>query len=113
MIDDALLDPDALVDFAARHIDDFVEAGHNAYPGPELRMPDAFSAQLDAFFTAHVRRAFDAGYRTIKIKASGDSVSGDLRRVDVVQHALDADARAHRTWVGTNAPRPARRVSES
>jgi D(-)-tartrate dehydratase len=40
-----------------------------------------------------VRRAFDAGYRTIKIKASGDSVSGDLRRVDVVQHALGADVR--------------------
>ena len=30
VIDDALLDPDALVDFATRHIDDFVETGHNA-----------------------------------------------------------------------------------
>lgn len=59
VIDDALLDPDALVDFAARHSGDFAEAGHNAYPGPELRMPDAFSAQLDAFFAAHLRRLFD------------------------------------------------------
>ncbi len=59
VIDDALLDPDAMVDYAARHIGGFAEAGHNAYPGLELRMPDGFSAQLDAFFTAHLRRAFD------------------------------------------------------
>jgi hypothetical protein len=59
VIDDALLNPDAMVDFAAKYIGDFAEAGHNAYPGPELRMPDTFSAQLDAFFTAHLRRAFD------------------------------------------------------
>lgn len=59
VIDDALRDPDALVAYAAMHAGDFVEAGHNAYPGPELRMPDGFSAQLDAFFTAHLRRLFD------------------------------------------------------
>lgn len=59
VIDDALLDPDALVALAAAHADAFVETNHNAYPGPELRMPDGFSAQLDAFFTRHLRRAFD------------------------------------------------------
>jgi hypothetical protein len=59
VIDDALINPDAMVDFAAKHIGDFAEAGHNAYPGPELRMPEAFSSQLDAFFAAHLRRAFD------------------------------------------------------
>lgn len=59
VIDDALLDPDTLVDYAAAHVGDFAETGHNAYPGPELRMPEAFSAQLDAFFTAYLRRAFD------------------------------------------------------
>ncbi len=58
VIDDALLDPDALVDYAEAHLGDFVETAHNAYPGPELRMPDAFSAQLDAFFAAHLRRVF-------------------------------------------------------
>jgi Family of unknown function (DUF6445) len=59
VIDDALLDPDALVDYADAHLRDFVETRHNAYPGPELRMPDGFSAQLDAFFAQHLRRAFD------------------------------------------------------
>lgn len=58
VIDDALRDPHALVDYAAAHWDAFEEAGHNAYPGPELRMPEAFSAQLDAFFTEHLRKAF-------------------------------------------------------
>lgn len=59
VIDDALLDPDAMVEYAARHIGEFIEAGHNGYPGPELRMPEGFSTQLDAFFAAHLRRAFD------------------------------------------------------
>ncbi|MFZ5637846.1 MAG: DUF6445 family protein [Pseudomonadota bacterium] len=58
VVDDALLDPDAVVEYAVAHADAFVEAGHNAYPGPELRMPDVFSAQLDAFFVRHLRSAF-------------------------------------------------------
>jgi Family of unknown function (DUF6445) len=58
VIDDALRDPHALVDYAAAHWDAFEEAGHNAYPGPELRMPEAFSAQLDAFFAQHLRKPF-------------------------------------------------------
>lgn len=60
VIDDALIDPDALVEYAVAHADGFVETTHNAYPGPELRMPDAFSARLDAFFTRHLRAAFGA-----------------------------------------------------
>ncbi len=59
VIDDVLFDPDAMAGYAARHMGGFSEAGHNGYPGPELRMPDGFSAQLDAFFVAHLRRAFD------------------------------------------------------
>lgn len=59
VIDDALLDPDALVNYAQAQFDRFEETAHNAYPGPELRMPDGFSAQLDAFFSEHLRKAFD------------------------------------------------------
>jgi len=55
VIDDALLEPERWVDFAAVHAQDFVESGHNAYPGPELRMDDAVSAHLDAFFAMHLR----------------------------------------------------------
>lgn len=60
VIDDALIDPDALVEHAVAHADDFVETGHNAYPGPELRLPDIVSTQLDAFFASHVRRSIGA-----------------------------------------------------
>ncbi len=58
VIDNALLDPDDLVDYAEAHLDRFEETRHNAYPGPELRMPVDFSARLDAFFGEHLRKAF-------------------------------------------------------
>lgn len=60
VVDDALTDPQALVDHALAHRTQFAVPDHNAYPGPELRMADAFSAGLDAFFTTYLRRAFDA-----------------------------------------------------
>lgn len=47
---------------------------------------------LDALVD-EVRRARDLGYRTIKIKVGGESVSGDLRRLDSVQHALGTGVR--------------------
>ncbi|GAB3382460.1 DUF6445 family protein [Lysobacter fragariae] len=66
VIDDALVDPQRWVDHAAARADAFEETDHNAYPGPELRMPDADSAQLDAFFSMHLRRAFDVR-RTLRM----------------------------------------------
>ncbi len=55
VVDDALLDPERLRLEAIARRDRFAMAPHNAYPGLELRMPDAFSAQLDDFFRRHVR----------------------------------------------------------
>ncbi len=60
VIDDALSQPERWVERAAEHIDAFEVMGHNAYPGPELRMPDEISARLDEFFTQHVRAAIGA-----------------------------------------------------
>ena len=60
VIDDALLEPERWIDFAAVNAHDFVESGHNAYPGPELRMDDGVSAQLDAFFALHLRARLGA-----------------------------------------------------
>lgn len=59
VVDDALREPRRVVELAAAHRDGFAVLGHNAYPGPELRLPDAVSAELDGFFTAHLRAAFD------------------------------------------------------
>ena len=60
VIDDALLEPQRWVDLAVRHRADFETLPHNAYPGVELRMPDAITASLDAFFARHVRALLGA-----------------------------------------------------
>lgn len=66
VIDDALAEPQRWVDLAIEHRATFVHLPHNAYPGPELRMPDALSARLDEFFARHIRRELGAR-RTIRM----------------------------------------------
>ncbi|MRW92884.1 hypothetical protein GJ699_23060 [Duganella sp. FT80W] len=60
VIDDFLLDPDALVAYALQHRAGFAQASYHGFPGPELRMPDDFSAALDAFFMQHIRARLGA-----------------------------------------------------
>ncbi|HRQ65991.1 MAG TPA: DUF6445 family protein [Xanthomonadaceae bacterium] len=66
VIDDALLDPERWVALAAEHCEAFEPSPHNAYPGVELRMPDALSAELDAFFARHIRARLGAR-RTLRM----------------------------------------------
>jgi len=66
VIDDALERPDDWVALAARHAAEFEIGDHNAYPGPELRIPDSISAQLDAYFLEHVRARLGAR-RTLRM----------------------------------------------
>ena len=66
VIDDALLEPERMVALAGEHRDAFEWSPHNAYPGPELRMPDALSARLDEFFARHVRARLGAR-RTLRM----------------------------------------------
>ena len=60
VIDDALLQPERLVEYARANRERFEMAPYNAYPGLELRMPDDFSARLDDFFRLHVRARLGA-----------------------------------------------------
>jgi len=60
VIDDALLDPQALVEIAARRHADFGEVDFNAYPGILLPTPGPVSDALGDFFVRHMRRLFDA-----------------------------------------------------
>jgi hypothetical protein len=60
VIDDALLEPDALVAKALRQRAHFAMAPGNAYPGVELEMDQAFTRQLDDFFRLHVRSQLGA-----------------------------------------------------
>ena len=58
VIDDALREPERWVDFAAQQAGRFESGAHNAYPGVELRLPEAVTAQLDAWFGQHLRAPF-------------------------------------------------------
>ena len=60
VIDNALVDPQRWVDLAAQHRSEFAMLGHNAYPGVELRMPDALSVRLEEFFARHIRARLGA-----------------------------------------------------
>ncbi len=68
VIDDALVDPQGLVEFAVAQRGAFIESPHNAYPGPELRLSDAATAPLDALFSEHLRRRLGAR-RTLRMYA--------------------------------------------
>lgn len=57
VIDDALLDPDAWVEYAVQHAAQFAQAPVNAYPGVELRLPDGISSCLDQYFSTYLRHA--------------------------------------------------------
>lgn len=59
VIDDALADPDRLLQFAAENRYQFRNVDFNAYPGIFLLMPD-IGTQLNQFFSRHIRRLFDA-----------------------------------------------------
>jgi hypothetical protein len=60
VIDDALREPQRLVELAALHAGDFQRVDFNAYPGVLLPTPGAISQALDDFFVEHLRRFFDA-----------------------------------------------------
>ncbi|SEL53281.1 hypothetical protein SAMN05428989_1860 [Pseudoxanthomonas sp. GM95] len=60
VVDDALLEPQRLRDYARERRAEFSWPTHNAYPGRELRMPDGFSAQLDDVFRQHARTLLGA-----------------------------------------------------
>ena len=60
VIDDALVDPEALVQFAAANRAVFSSVDFSAYPGSYLGMPAPIALRLSEFFTEHLRREFDA-----------------------------------------------------
>ncbi len=65
VFDDALVEPRRLVAAAAANRAQFSRPLHNAYPGIELRMSEAFNVELDAFFALRAR-ALLGGRRTLR-----------------------------------------------
>jgi hypothetical protein len=60
IIDEALLDPEHLLEFAAAQPEAFQPVDFNAYPGNYLLAPNGLTQALHDFFVQHVRRSFDA-----------------------------------------------------
>lgn len=60
IIDNALAEPEALVQFAHRTRGAFRASPEGSAPGLELRMADSFSTKFEEFFRQHLRRNFDA-----------------------------------------------------
>jgi hypothetical protein len=67
VVDEALVDPDALVELAVRNRAVFNPVHFSAYPGNYLEMPAPIAARLNDFFVQHLRRAFDAR-RTVHVQ---------------------------------------------
>ncbi|OYU97834.1 MAG: hypothetical protein CFE45_18875 [Burkholderiales bacterium PBB5] len=64
VVDDVLLNPEALVDLAARHPQALQRPRGYAFPGREWWMPPDFASRLDDFFRQHVRGRL-GGRRTV------------------------------------------------
>ncbi len=64
VVDDFLLEPGKMVAFAVARSAAFANEGGNFFPGPEVALPDGFSALLGEYFTLHVRRLLH-GRRTL------------------------------------------------
>ena len=60
VIDDALSDPQALVDLAALHREAFDAPTRNAYPGIELPLPGTLVERFSEHFAVHARRRLGA-----------------------------------------------------
>lgn len=58
IVDDALLEPVRWQSLAARHAHEFELLPGNAYPGPELRMPQAITDALHTFLIRHLGSRF-------------------------------------------------------
>lgn len=60
IVDDALVNPEALLQLAVSELAQFENALFNAYPGIQLSMPAAFSNSLNEFFSLHIRSKLNA-----------------------------------------------------
>jgi hypothetical protein len=68
VIDDFLLDPQAMVEQAIKLKDSFAKNQRTVYPGSEKHMSEAFSAALSEFFMQHIRGKLGAR-RTLKMNS--------------------------------------------
>lgn len=96
VLDDVLLDPEALVARAVAYAGAFSAPPHNAYPGLELPLPDSVTAQLEACFAQHARGLVGAR-RTVRCHSRLSITAcppGDLQPCQWVPHVDRLEAAA-------------------
>jgi Family of unknown function (DUF6445) len=92
VVDDALADPDALVQFASKAKSAFRDAAPNLFPGAELRMTDAFSAKFEDFFKRYIRKFFDAR-RTLSFSTRLSMITGQHEQLHPAHWLPQCDLR--------------------
>lgn len=90
VVDDALVEPEAWVEYAAEHRDRFEDQPFNGFPGPELRLPEASLEALDGFFAEHARREL-GGRRTLRRYARLSMVSRSVAQLQPWQWFCHTD----------------------
>jgi hypothetical protein len=96
IVDDALLDPERLLQFALAERDTFRPVDFNAFPGIYRLLPQPAFAALSDFFLEHMRRRFDAR-RLLSMHARYSMVTlppTALRPYQWICHSDAADVRA-------------------
>ena len=90
VVDNALLEPQRMVDYAIAHHESFAMAPFNAYPGLEFHLPAALSAQLDDFFRLHIRRHLH-GRRTLQMYSRLSMVTLAPHQLSPIQRLCHRD----------------------
>jgi hypothetical protein len=90
VLDDALEDPQALVDLSVRNREAFMPAGGNAFPGLELPLPPAVVERFSECFAQHARSAL-AARRVLSATGRLSMVTLQPRQLAPIQRVCHRD----------------------
>lgn len=93
VVDDFLLEPQALVAHALAQRGQFATDPGNFYPGPELGLGREFAFALDEFFMQHIRRSLGAR-RTVSVSGRLSMATLALEQLSPLQRLCHRDAQA-------------------
>jgi Family of unknown function (DUF6445) len=91
VIDDAVLHPERLVEFAVQHRDKLRASPFNAYPGVLFPTPEEISLRLNEFFTLHLRKWFGAR-RTVRMHSRLSMVTTPPNQLEARQTICHRDS---------------------
>ncbi len=90
VVDNALAEPERMVEYAIAQRASFAMAPFNAYPGLEFHLPAELSALQDDFFREHIRRLLNAR-RTLQMYSRLSLVTKQPRELVPIQWLCHRD----------------------